>query len=70
MEVDAYARTVAYDRDRISVRANLGETIWVIPVAGDDRLLMASDAAIRTDGGCVRVPPSSVVILESSPTRA
>jgi maltooligosyltrehalose trehalohydrolase len=68
--VDAHTRTVAFDRDRIRVRANLGETTWVIPVAGDDRLLMASEAAIRTDGGCVRVPPSSVVILESSPARA
>jgi maltooligosyltrehalose trehalohydrolase len=70
VDVDAHARTVAFDRDRISVRVNLGETTWVVPVAGSDRLLMASDPAIRTDGGCVRVPPSGVVILESSPAGA
>ena len=66
VDVDAGARTVAFQRDRISVRVNLGTTAWVVPVAGSDRLLMASDPAIRTDGGCVTVPPSSVVILESS----
>lgn len=70
VDIDADARTVAFDRDRISVRVNLGETAWVVPVAGTDRLLMASDPSIRTDGVCVRVPPSSVVILESSPAVA
>ena len=70
VDVDADARTVAYRRDRISVIVNLGESAWVVPVAGSDRLLMASDPAILTDGGCVRVPPSNVVILESSPTGA
>ena len=70
VDIDAEARTVAFDRDRISVKVNLGETAWVVPMAGTDRLLMASDPAIRTDGGCVRVPPSSVVILESSPAGA
>ena len=70
VDIDADARTVAFDRDRISVRVNLGDTEWVVPVAGTDRLVMASDPAIHTDGGCVRVPPSSVVILESSPASA
>jgi maltooligosyltrehalose trehalohydrolase len=66
VDVDSDARTVAFQRDGISVRVNLGETAWVVPVSGGDRLLMASDPAIRPDGGCLSMPPSSVVILESS----
>jgi maltooligosyltrehalose trehalohydrolase len=70
VEVDPDARTVWFQRDRMSVKVNLGETAWVVPVAEGDRLLMASDPTIRTDGGSVSVPPSSVVILESHPARA
>ena len=70
VDVDPDARTLAFQRDRISVMLNLGETTWVVAVAGSDRLLMASDPAIRTDGGCVRMPPSSVVILEVGPAGA
>ncbi|MHB8613155.1 MAG: malto-oligosyltrehalose trehalohydrolase [Candidatus Dormibacteraceae bacterium] len=67
VDFDADARTLAFDRDRISVRVNLGHTDWVVPVSESDQLLMASDTGIRTDAGCVRMPPSSVVILEISP---
>jgi maltooligosyltrehalose trehalohydrolase len=66
VDVDGDARTVAFERDSISVKVNLGEADWVVPVSGGDRLLMASDPAVQPDGGCLRVPPSSVVILESS----
>jgi maltooligosyltrehalose trehalohydrolase len=66
VRVDAEAQTVAFERDGISVRVNLGVHDWVCPISGGDRLLMASEAAIRPNGGSLCVPPSSVVILESS----
>jgi maltooligosyltrehalose trehalohydrolase len=66
VHVDAEAQTVAFERDGISVRVNLGVRDWVCPISGGDRLLMASEAAIKPNGGSLCVPPSSVVILESS----
>jgi maltooligosyltrehalose trehalohydrolase len=66
VRVDHEAGTVAFERDRISVKVNLGAKEWISPITGGDRLLMASGAATMADAGCVRVPPSSVVILESS----
>jgi maltooligosyltrehalose trehalohydrolase len=66
VQVDAESRTVAFDRDRLSVRVNFGEKDWVSAISDGERVLMASDQAIRQDGGCVSVPPSNVVILASS----
>ena len=66
VQVDAEARTVAFDRDGLSVRVNFGEKDWVSAISDGERVLMASDQAIRQDGGCVSVPPSNVVILASS----
>jgi hypothetical protein len=66
VQVDAEMRTVAFDRHRLSVRVNFGAKDWVFPISDAARVLMASDPAIRQDGGCVSVPPSNVVILESS----
>jgi maltooligosyltrehalose trehalohydrolase len=66
VQVDAEARTVAFDRDGLSVRVNFGEKDWVSAISHGERVLMASDQAIRQDGGCVSVPPSNVVILASS----
>ncbi|MHB8587401.1 MAG: malto-oligosyltrehalose trehalohydrolase [Candidatus Dormibacteraceae bacterium] len=66
VEVDAEARTLVFERDGISVRVNLGERDWVSPTSDGDRLLMTSEASIRPNGGSVCVPPSSIVILESS----
>ncbi len=66
VQVDAEARTVVFDRDSLSVRVNFGEKDWVSAISDGERVLMASDPAIRQDGGCVSVPPSNVVILESS----
>jgi maltooligosyltrehalose trehalohydrolase len=66
IQVDAEMRTVAFDRDSLSVRVNFGKKNWVFAVSDGERVLMASDPAIRKDGGCVSVPPSNVVILESS----
>jgi maltooligosyltrehalose trehalohydrolase len=64
VQVDAEMRTVAFDRDGLSVRVNFGEKDWVSAIPGGVRVVMASDPAIRQDGGCVRVPPSNVVVLE------
>jgi maltooligosyltrehalose trehalohydrolase len=66
VQVDAEMRRVAFDRHGLSVRVNLGEKDWVSSMSEGARVLMASDPAIRQDGGCVSVPPSNVVILESS----
>jgi maltooligosyltrehalose trehalohydrolase len=66
VHVEGDSRTVTFDRDSVSVRVNLGENDWVAPISDGESMLMASDATIKPDGGCVRVPPSSVVILESS----
>ena len=66
VQVDAEARTVAFDRDSLSVRVNFGENDWVSAISDGERVLMASDQAIRQDGGCVSVPPSNVVILANS----
>jgi maltooligosyltrehalose trehalohydrolase len=66
VQVDAEMRRVAFDRHRLSVRVNFGEKDWVSSMSEGARVLMASDPAIRQDGGCVSVPPSNVVILESS----
>ncbi len=66
VQIDAQAQTVAFERDGISVRVNLGVRDWVCPISGGDRLVMASEATIRPNGGSLCVPPSSVVILESS----
>lgn len=66
VQVDAETRTIAFDRDSLSARVNLGEKDWVSAISDDERVLMASDPAIRQDGACVSVPPSNVVILEGS----
>jgi maltooligosyltrehalose trehalohydrolase len=66
VQVDAEARTIAFDRDSLSVRANFGEKDWVSAISDGERVLMASNQAIRQDGGYVSVPPSNVVILASS----
>jgi maltooligosyltrehalose trehalohydrolase len=66
VQVDAETRTVEFDRDSLTVRVNLGEKDWVSAISDGERVLMASDPAIRQNGGCVSVPPSNVVILESS----
>jgi maltooligosyltrehalose trehalohydrolase len=66
VHVDPEARTVAFERDSISLRVNLGEKDWVSQIADGEGVLMASHPAARIDAGSVCVPPSSVVILESS----
>jgi maltooligosyltrehalose trehalohydrolase len=65
VELDAEARRIVYERGGIVVRVNLGDTDWVSPISGGERVLMTSNPAIRPDAGSLCVPPSSVVILES-----
>ncbi len=65
VELDAEARRIVYERGGIVVRVNLGDTDWVSPISGGERVLMTSNPAIRPDAGSLSVPPSSVVILES-----
>ena len=66
VQIDAETRTLAFDRDNLSVRVNFGVKDWVSAISIGERVLMASDPAIRQDVGCVSVPPSNVVILEDS----
>jgi maltooligosyltrehalose trehalohydrolase len=65
VQLDAEARRIAYERGAIVVRVNLGDTDWVSPISGGERVLMTSNPAIRPDAGTLCVPPSSVVILEN-----
>jgi maltooligosyltrehalose trehalohydrolase len=70
VEVDEEARHLSLARDGIAVRANLGESYWFVELGEGARLAMASDAAIREDGGSLCLPPSSVAILETKPSIA
>jgi maltooligosyltrehalose trehalohydrolase len=64
VDVDAQARTVKFERGSIIVNVNLGERDWALTISDGDRLLMASEPAIKAHDGSLRMPPSSVVILE------
>jgi maltooligosyltrehalose trehalohydrolase len=66
VDVDPLARTVAFQRDGIIVNVNLGVRDWAFAIADGYGLLMASDPAIKPHDGSVCMPPSSVVILETS----
>ena len=66
VDVDPQARTVTFGRDSIIVNLNLGERDWTCAISDGDRLLMASEPAIKPHDGSLSMPPSSVVILESS----
>jgi maltooligosyltrehalose trehalohydrolase len=66
VRVDDDARRLVFERDGISVRVNLGEGDWHSPISGADRLLMSSHREIRMSGDSICLPPSSVVILDSS----
>lgn len=62
--VDDDRRRLVFERDGISVRVNLGASDWHSVIAAGDRLVMASDHAIRSGDNSICLPPSSVVILE------
>ena len=62
--VDDDKRRLVFERDNISVRVNLGESDWHSLTSAGNRLLMASDPAIRPGDDSICLPPSSVVILE------
>jgi maltooligosyltrehalose trehalohydrolase len=64
-EVDENLRTVMFERDGISVRANLGKADWLSSISEGDRVLMSSVSEIKTTAGSICLPPSSVVILET-----
>jgi maltooligosyltrehalose trehalohydrolase len=66
VHVDPEARRIVFRRAGIAVRVNLGDTDWISPISDGERVLMTSDLAVRPDAGRLCVPPSSVVILESS----
>jgi maltooligosyltrehalose trehalohydrolase len=64
-EVDDDLRTIVFERDGISVRVNLGKADWISSISEGDRVLMSSVSQIKTSAGSIRLPPSSVVILET-----
>ncbi len=64
-EVDEDLRTIVFERDGISVRVNLGKADWISSISEGDRVLMSSVSQIKTSAGSIRLPPSSVVILET-----
>ena len=64
VEVDDELGRIEFARDAISVRVNLGEVDWQLPLLEGMRLLLASDPSIRPNGGMLCLPPSSVAILE------
>ena len=63
--VDDETRTILFERDSISVRVNLGDRDWISPADERSRILLASEREIRNNAGSLRLPPSSVVILET-----
>jgi maltooligosyltrehalose trehalohydrolase len=61
--VDDELSRIEFARDAISVRVNLGQNDWQLPLPEEMQLLMASDPSIRPSGGMLCLPPSSVAIL-------
>jgi maltooligosyltrehalose trehalohydrolase len=64
VEVDDELSRIEFARDAISVRVNLGEKDWQLPLPEGMRVLMASDPSMRPRGGMLCLSPSSVAILE------
>lgn len=63
VEVDDELSRIEFARDAISVRVNLGENDWQLPLPEGMQLLMASDPSIRPSGGMLCLSPSNVAIL-------
>jgi maltooligosyltrehalose trehalohydrolase len=61
--VDDELSRIEFARDAISVRVNLGQNDWQLPLPEEMQLLMASDPSIRPSGGMLCLSPSSVAIL-------
>ena len=63
VDVDEERRRIAFERDGISVRVNLGETDWELAIPPGMELLMASDPSDGASPDLLCVPPSGVTIL-------
>jgi maltooligosyltrehalose trehalohydrolase len=65
VEVDPELGRIEFARDVISVRVNLGQDDWRLPLPEGAQLLLASDPTIApNDDGTLCLPASSVAILE------
>lgn len=69
-EVDEDSRTIVFERDGVSVRVNLGKADWLSSISAGDRVVMSSVSQIKTSAGSICLPPSSVVILETTRANA
>ncbi len=69
VQIDEDARRLAFERDGICVRVNLGQSDWISPISVGDQLIMASDPEITPSGDGSCMPPSSVVILQAPAAR-
>lgn len=64
VEIDDPLRRIVFEREGVSVRVNLGDEVWEFRIPEGFTLLMASHPANDAAADSVRVPPSSVAILE------
>jgi maltooligosyltrehalose trehalohydrolase len=64
VEIDDALGRIVFEREGVSVRVNLGDSDWEFPIPQGFALLMASHPTTDPAGDSVRVPPSSVAILE------
>jgi len=61
-------RYVAFDRDGLRVRVNLGDEPWRVEVGENVRVVLASAEIERPAGGLISIPPESVAVLEQKPS--
>jgi maltooligosyltrehalose trehalohydrolase len=64
VEIDDALRRIVFEREGVSVRVNLGEEDWNVTIPDGFKLAAASERIDRSRGG-LRLPPSSVVVLET-----
>jgi len=65
VEIDDALGRIVFEREGVSVRVNLGDQDWEFPIPGGFSLLMASQPVTGAAGSSVRLPPSSVAVLEA-----
>jgi maltooligosyltrehalose trehalohydrolase len=65
VEIDDDSRHLVFERAAIRVEVNLGDEDWQSSMPAGARLLLASEDRVKPAAGHLRLPPSSVVILET-----
>jgi maltooligosyltrehalose trehalohydrolase len=64
VEIDDALGRIVFEREGVSVRVNLGEEDWNVVIPVGFKLALASDL-VDPSRGTLRLPPLSVVVLES-----